>query len=168
MDTKPQLVQVQLPFTVELLDGKEPTEELVQTSIKMYAASKLCYSTHTTGSLDVLFMCYWLVKFSIVGRVYSHNRRLEELRAQDEARLALDKSRNDLEAYLVSVTEKFETEAFKKCSTPDERQKIEDKHSKLRNWYEEEASVDTNKEVRFTSTKYAGRNIYVGRALRNA
>ena len=82
--------------------------------------------------------------------------RLEELRAQDEARLALDKARNDLEAYMVSVGEKFDTEAFKKCSTPEERQKIEDKLSKMRNWYEEEASVDTNKEVRaFYSYSYS-------------
>ena len=48
----------------------------------------------------------------------------------------------------MSVGEKFYTEAFKKCSTPEERQKIEDKLSQMRNWYEEEASVDTNKEVR--------------------
>lgn len=65
--------------------------------------------------------------------------KLQELENQDKARLALDKARNALEAFIHETKDKLSTDEYKQASKEDERIKILEALTKEHEWLEYES-----------------------------
>jgi len=65
-------------------------------------------------------------------------KRLKELEARDQAKVALEKARNNLEGGIGNNREKLESEEVQEISTSEERETIEKLLTEVYNWFDED------------------------------
>ena len=75
------------------------------------------------------------------------NRRLNDLEARDQAKLATEKAYNNLESYIFEFKELIDQEEVEKLSTSEERENLRGKFADASEWLDENG-FEADEEVK--------------------
>ncbi|OQR67435.1 hypoxia up-regulated protein 1-like [Tropilaelaps mercedesae] len=115
-------------------ENKEPEPKIVKKVAKKVEVKEALESDYVPLDMPDL----------VGDQLESSIKKLEELDNKDKARLALDKARNGLEAFIHETKDKFATEEYKKASKEAERDAILEALRKEQDWLEYESeNADT-------------------------
>lgn len=96
----------------------------------------------------------WIHELSKISNIYiNYLYRLAELTAKDKAKKVLEKSKNDLEAFIFDMNDKLTQEMYEKCSTEAEREKLTKLLSEASDWmYDQEEDATAEVKIDLLST----------------
>ena len=74
--------------------------------------------------------------------------RLKELKRKEEARREKEKALNNLESFIFDSQDKLYNEDYEKCSTEEEREKLQSKFSEASDWlYDQEPDAEARVKI---------------------